>query len=276
MFSLDALKTQPGYDETPDRYPAPGEPRPSLPAADRSPISAKGKAAQWSAAIYRAWRYLSGRVREPAHQVELDAMLEKTLAAGPDFACVRRNATFAPVQVFAYSPKAAAEIMRQAREIERESYATRDKGAHGGGLGRMALQLLEWFCFSLWPKARFGMTPSLAHIAAAARMSRASVVEAQKRLALFGFLAVQRRRKRVETPLGAKVVQNCNAYVLSLARGLGVLALAAFGKKPATSGRKPAVPSEFRRTPSIRNEQSFLMPRCADWLLKPDYEPLME
>jgi hypothetical protein len=68
--------------------------------------------------------------------------------------------------------------MRQAREIERETYASRDKRKHGGSIGRMGMQLLEWFAYVLWPKARNGMYPSLAHIAEGARMSKESVVQA--------------------------------------------------------------------------------------------------
>lgn len=209
--------------------------RHSLPTAakPKPTIRSTCKASQWSEATYRAYAYVSDRLRDPGQQADLAALLEQTIQAGPDFLRVRANATFAPVPIVAYSPEAAREIMRQAREIERESYASRAKGAHGGALGRMGLQLLEWFAFILWPKSgRFGMVPSLAHIATASRMSRDTVVEAMKRLERFGFLTVQRRRRRVPTPLGVKVVQATNAYVLGLAKGLGALALAAFANKP--------------------------------------------
>jgi hypothetical protein len=134
--------------------------------------------------------------------------------------------------------------MRQAREIERETYASRAKHKHGGGIGRMGMQLLEWFALVMWPRARNGMYPSLAHIAEGARMSKESVVQALKTLELFGFLTIARRRKRIQTPLGVKVVQDTSCYVLSLARGLGELALSAI-RKPSESTRPPAKETRF-------------------------------
>jgi hypothetical protein len=91
-------------------------------------IRATRKAAQWSTAIHRAYVYVSARLA-PAQQAGLDAYYEKTLAEGPDFAKVRRTADFKPVPCVKFAPATAAEIMRQAREIERETYAGRDKRA---------------------------------------------------------------------------------------------------------------------------------------------------
>ena len=176
---------------------------------------------------------------------------------GPDFLKVRREADFKPVPVIAYRPEVAAEIMKQAREIERETYACRAKGKHGGGLGRMAIQLLEWFCFGMWPRARYGMFPSLAHIAAGARMSKETVVEAMKTLQLFGFLTVEPRRKRIDTPLGVKVVQDTNCYVLNLAKGLGALALSVFGRKPQAPNGQLAQPSESSKPSAKERLFSF-------------------
>ncbi len=260
----------------PDRFPAGAADRPALLAACPPTIRAKGKAAQWREGVYRAWGYLAGRARDPGGRAQADELLEQALAEGPDFTKVRRSATFAPVPIIAYSPQAAREIMRQARQIERETYAARAKGEHGGGLGRLGLQLLEWFAFTLWPKSgRFGMVPSLAHVATGARMSRASVVEAMKRLEQFGFLTIQRRRKRVETPLGVKVTQAASAYTLGLARGLGALALAAFGKRPPAPVATPARPPESTKTPAIRNELYPPLAERQNWLPKSEYEPLL-
>ncbi len=217
------------------------------PPSTANPIRSTRKAAQWSAAVHRAYAYMSGRLRDPWQREQLDRYYEQTLEEGPDFLKVRRTADFSPVPVVAYRPEAAAEIMKQAREIERETYACRAKGKHGGGLGRTAIQLLEWFCFGMWPRAPYGMFPSLAHIAAGARMSKETVIEAMKTLQLFGFLTVQPRRKRIDTPLGVKVVQDTNCYVLSLAKGLGALALAVFRPKGQPSeSTKPTA----KETPS--------------------------
>jgi len=219
--------------------------RPTAPPPSIS-IRSTRKAVQWSAAVHRAYAYATGRLRDPAQQAELDRHFEATLQEGPDFLKVRAEADFSPVPVVTFSKDTAAEIMRQAREIERESYSSRAKGKHGGALGRMPLQLLEWFCFGMWPRARYGMFPSLAHIAAGARMSRETAVEAIKTLQLFGFLQVQPRRKRIDTPLGVKVVQDTNCYVLSLAKGLGALALRVFGSKSQPSeSTKPTAKERF-------------------------------
>jgi len=264
---MDAAAFAAALAAAPDRNPVGGPP----------PIRAIRKAAQWGAAIHRAWGYLVGRAREPWEVAKLDELLAQTLKDGPDFAKVRRNATFAAVPVVAYSREAAAEIMRQAREIERESYAHRAKGAHGGALGRTALDLLEWFCFVQWPKSgRFGMVPSLAHIANGARMSRATVVTAMARLERFGFLTIWRRRKRIMTPLGAKVVQDASAYVLGLAKGLGALAIEVFRKNTPRTARRSAVFSEFTSAPAIKNEHFLPMPDPGEWLAKPEYQPLLE
>jgi len=266
---LDAATLKALIDAAPDRYPAPGSARlgdvagnlsgrHSLPKAakPKPPIRSTRKAADWTRGIYRAHSYLAPRIRDPGQRAELDALLERTIEAGPDFLRVRVNADFKPVPIVAYSREAAVEIMRQAREIERETYATRAKGEHGGAIGRMGLQLLEWFAFILWPKSgRFGMVPSLAHIAGGARMSRATVVEAMKRLELFGFLTVNRRRKRVETLLGFRVVQDTSAYVLGVAKGLGTLALAALAKRPKESeADRGARISESTRSSAIKSE----------------------
>ena len=230
--SLQDLITE-KLDQLPDRYPT---------ASPDPLIRSTKRAAQWSAGIHRAYSYLSGRVRAPWEQAALDSSYEKTMREGPDFLKVRANADFRRVPCGAYNKEAAAEIMKQAREIERETYTNRAKGKHGGEVGRMALQLLEWFCFVMWPKARFGMFPSLAHIANGARMSKQAVVDAMKVLQLYGFLTVEPRRKLIESPFGPKVVQDTNAYVLNLAKGLGALALAMFGKKarPSESTRPAA------------------------------------
>jgi hypothetical protein len=125
----------------------------------------------------------------------------------------------------------------------------------------MAMQLLEWFCYGLWPRCPQGMVPSLAYIAEGARMCRSSVVEAMKTLELFGFLKVMARRKRVQTPFGPKQVQDTNSYVLGLAKGLGALARSVFGKKsqitnvflrPSESRTSPAkeIPSHSLETPA--------------------------
>lgn len=251
---LDDAGFQAAVAATPDRFPA-AEPDHTH-AARKPPIRAKTKAAQWAEDIQRTWGHLTLRAATPEQQTALATLLEQTLEGGPDFAKVRRSATFGPIPVRVYSKEVAREIIRQAREIERETYPGRAKGEHGGALGRMALRLLEWFCFVMWPKSRFGMFPSLKHIAAAAQMSSTSVVEASKTLEQFGLLTIYHRRMRVQTALGAKVVQTTNAYVLNLVNGLGELALSIFRKNPR---EKSSDFSEFNRRSAIKNEHNISM-----------------
>ena len=91
----------------PDRRPAAGPP----------PCRSIQKGAQWASAIHRAYDYVSAGLREPQERAKLGALHADTITAGPDFARVRRNATFGPVPIDAYSPEAAREIMQQARQI---------------------------------------------------------------------------------------------------------------------------------------------------------------
>jgi hypothetical protein len=73
--------------------------------------------------------------------------------------------------------------------------------------------------------------PSLEGLAHLARCCKQSVVTALDDLELLGFVTRIRRIRRVQTPLGFKVVQITNAYcVHEPTRGLGLLASALFGK----------------------------------------------
>jgi hypothetical protein len=209
-------------DKLPDRHPAGA-------SASRF-IHSTRRADRWTAGIYSAYQRLLLSIRDASEGVDLERLLEETLKEGPDFLKVRREAGFAPVPVVAFNKKAAAEIMKQARLIEQQSYLSHPKGQHGGCIGRMGMQLLEWFCYVMWPRATFGLFPSLAYIAAGARMSRESVSKAIKTLEAYGFLTVIARRKRIHTAFGLKQVQDTNGYVLNLAKGWGSLALKVFGK----------------------------------------------
>jgi hypothetical protein len=238
-MSLTAtLPNQPGLFQP--RLPAfPGKPAFGSPT---NSIRSTRKAARWGAAVHRAYVYMSDRVHDPAARAALESYYQQTLESGPDFLKVRATADFSRPEAIPFDKAMAAEIMKQARQIEQGSYAARGKGKHTGLFSRTAMQLLEWFCYVFWPCARYGMFPSITHIMKGARMSRQSVVTAMKTLKLFGFLDVQPRRKVVETPLGTKVVQDTNCYVLRLAKGLGALALSVFGRKkqPSESSKLPA------------------------------------
>jgi hypothetical protein len=107
--------------------------------------------------------------------------------------------------------------------IERKSWAIRQKGKHGGALGRSALTVLRVLLFVV-SKREGCLYPSLETLARLARMAKQTVVNAIRTLVTMGFLTVHRRIKRIRTPFGIKIVQDSNAYVYDLPGGLGALA----------------------------------------------------
>ena len=179
---------------------------------------------RWRQGIDRAYYSMSART-DPAQQAKLDILYASEIAGGPGYAKVRRNAVFGKADVVAYSAAAAAAIMKQARQIENGTYASRAKGKHGGCLGRAAMAVLEFMLFVQWPRSHYGLSPSIAHIARGARLSRSTVCEALKTLELHGFLKITHRRKIIQTVFGPKIVQDTNGYQLQQVAGLGAMAL---------------------------------------------------
>ena len=188
----------------------------------RPPQPSHGK---WRQGLDRAYYSLSARANTD-QQAALEVVYANEITAGPGFLKVRRSATFGPVPVVVFDRAVASEIMKQARQIEVGTYASRAKGAHGGCLGRAALVVLEFMAYVQWPRSPYGMTPSIAHIAKGARLSRSTACEALKILELHGFLKITRRRKIIQTIFGPKTVQDTSGYVLQQAAGLGAMALA--------------------------------------------------
>ena len=112
--------------------------------------------------------------------------------------------------------------------IERKSWAARAKGKHGGSLGPVAIEVLRTLLFVI-KKVDGRLYPSYEALAKLSRKSKQAVVTAIKVLELMGFLTVHRRAKRVQTPIGIRVVQDSNAYEFHLpSKGLGALAMALF------------------------------------------------
>jgi hypothetical protein len=78
--------------------------------------------------------------------------------------------------------------------------------------------------------------PSLVGIARLACACKQTVVNCLKVLALYGFVIVHRRIKRIRTALGFKVVQDTNAYTIEEPQGLGAIGLRMF--RQASESRK--------------------------------------
>ena len=95
--------------------------------------------------------------------------------------------------------------------------------------------------------------PSLLGIARLACACKQTVVNCLKLLALYGFVIIHRRIKRVRTALGFKVVQDTNAYAIQEPQGLGAIALRMF--RQASEFRKWS-PSSTDFHPSKRGWQN--------------------
>jgi hypothetical protein len=62
-----------------------------------------------------------------------------------------------------------------------------------------------------------------------------------------GFITVHKRIKRVQTPIGVRVVQDSNAYVFHLPiKGLGALAMAVFCPRASESTKSDAIRTSYR------------------------------
>eukprot|EP01035_Chromulina_nebulosa_P001347 gene1347-1798_t len=191
-----------------------------------------GRAAAWRQQISRAFSYQYQRVRSETERQALEAAYEQAMQERPDFARIHHGSAFAEAPRKPFDAREAQEIMKQARLIERGTYGNRDKGQHGGVIGKSALRLLEVFLFVIWPTCRKGVFPSLAHIADKAQLSVRTVQTCLAVLKIMGFLTVTRRMKRVQTALGIMCQQDTNAYLLHVAKGLGAIGAALFGRSP--------------------------------------------
>ncbi len=197
-----------------------------------SDIRATHKAAAWRAQISRAYLYQKARARTDAQREALDKAYEQAMEDRPDFTRIHGGSDYALPPVKHFDAREAREIIKQARAIERGTYENREKGQHGGVIGKSALRVLETMLFVLWPICRKGMFPSLEHIAAKAQLSVRTVQTCLAVLKLLGFLTVFRRMKRVASALGQMVQQDTNAYLLHLPKGLGAIGAALFGMHP--------------------------------------------
>jgi hypothetical protein len=191
----------------------------------------KRREAQWRSDLTRAWGYWRGKARSDHEAARIDASFEEQLAEGPDFIRYHRDSDFRDAPKVHLDGNAVAKLMATYRAIERGSWKVKEKGKHGGALGRPALRLLETFLFVLYRPGK-ALCLSYDSIAAAAMLSRRCVVDAMQHLARLGLITIHRRVKRIKTELGFKVVQDCNAYDLHPPRGLGALAAQLFAGLP--------------------------------------------
>jgi hypothetical protein len=186
----------------------------------------RDRAARWQAEVSRAATQMMA-----ASPAEADAILEeleREIAAGPDFIRYRRADFKQPPKVNV-DRNFVARVQFIARVIERKSWGCREKGKHGGRLGRAALVLLETLLYRV-DKSGGYLCPCYDTLARLACMSRRSVITAMQVLQALGFVTIHRRVKRIQTAFGTRVVQDSNAYEYHPpAKMLGRLAWAVFG-----------------------------------------------
>jgi hypothetical protein len=108
----------------------------------------------------------------------------------------------------------AAKILVRAYAVERETYKRRARGAHRGDLGDLGVELVKLL---LWFARKYGrIFPKYATLAAILRKTEKTIIEAVKLLIEAGFVKKHRRSKKIETPQGARRVQDSNAYEVCL------------------------------------------------------------
>lgn len=205
------------------------------------PVRSERREAAWrKQVVQQASAYLA---IEPDKADEIGAELEKQLAEGPDFARYRRGSRLMEAPQVNTDRNFCARLMFIADTIERKTWRHREKGKHGGQIGRSAITLLRVLLFVV-KKTKGRLCPSYDHLARLCRLSRRAVVNAMQTLKRMGFVTIHRRCQRVRLPLGIRVVQDSNAYEYHMPLGWGALAWSIFRpssectKLPATAVRK--------------------------------------
>ena len=214
-----------------------------------TPVRQKERAADWHSQAYRRAAELRRRYAGQAEQV--DQALAGELAIGPDFARCHRGSEFMDPPKNNLDRNFVARLWFVAQMIERKSWACRAKGKHGGTLGTVGMEVLRTLLFVI-KKVDGRLYPSFEALATLSRKSKQAVVTAIKVLERMGFVTVHKRIKRIQTPLGVRVVQDSNAYEFHLpVKGLGALAMAVFCPRSSESTK-----SDARVTPYTTTEKS--------------------
>jgi hypothetical protein len=232
-------------------------------ADDREPgapafrARAKAREADWRRQLARAYAYQAARSPEDAE--ELLREYERREAEGPDFMRVRPRSVFEDAPVVTLDRNERVRLMGKFRALSRGSWVAKAKGKHRGVITRTAEAVFEALLYLVEKYGR--VFPSLEGLAHLARCCRASVATALDDLELLGFVTRIRRVRRVQTPLGFKVVQVTNAYqVHEPVSGLGLLASILCGKPTGSN--------------YWRASETHCYPRRTNAGLYPDHEPV--
>jgi hypothetical protein len=192
----------------------------------------RNRAAGWQAGIAQAANYLCSQVKTEEERAQVEKLYEQAIEAGPDFLHYRGKSAFQEAPKLGIDRNTYARILYALDLIERGIYRNcRDKGKQG--IPRTAARVLKTL---LGLALKYGRVfPSLLGIAHLTCVCKQTVVNCLKLLEQYGFITIQRRIKRIRTPLGSKVVQDSNAYTIQEPTGLGALAVNLF--KPRSESK---------------------------------------
>jgi len=198
-------------------------------------IRARDRAARWRADLTRHFHQLEALVKTDDERAQLEAAFAKEMKQGPDFARVRREATnFAPAPKISGDRNELARLLFILESIARGTWKA-DR-AHAKDKRRKITRTIAASVIPvlrslirLATKHNGRVFPSYEGLAIFSCLSRSTAIAAIKTLEAFGFITVTRRCKRVQTPLGIRMVQDTNAYTLHAPRGLGAMAMKIFG-----------------------------------------------
>lgn len=203
---------------------------------------AKAREADWRRQLARAFVYATGQ--SPEQAAELLAEYEQREREGPDFMRIRPGSVIADAPVVTLDRNERIRLMGRFRAISRRSWVAKDTGRHRGIITRTAESVFDALMYLTEKYGRvFPSLEGLAHLAMCCRQSVCTALDDLERL---GFITRIRRIRRVMTPLGFKVEQITNAYVVhEPTRGLGLLATLVF--KPESSYWTPSEADGFKK-----------------------------
>jgi hypothetical protein len=219
------------------------------------------RAAAWESDLARSASYLLGQCRSEAERVFVEKLYDEAADRGPDFINYRSNSAFRAAPRLGIDRNAYARILNALECIERGTYRNcRAKGKQG--IPRTVAKVLKAL---LNLALQYGeVRPSLEGLGKLACVCKQTVVNCLKVLQLYGFVVVHRRIKRIRTPLGFKVVQDCNAYTIQEPQGLGAMAVRLF--RQASESRKSSPSSkDFSFDKTKRQNSAHQNPTKGAW-----------
>jgi len=214
------------------------------------------KQQQWRSQVDRNYAYLDSVAKSALDRKTLADAYQDELKRGPDFTRVRRGSSFNTIK--AGDRNQLGDIMREFIAIDRNTFQADKANALSTGkpFRRTIPSRAEKVLRALIALARRHdhVFPSLARIASMAQCSRRTVCRILQVLEELGFVRVQRRRKRVRTPIGTRCVQDTNCYVVQhpkASSGFGAMISKLFGQ-----GAKPPA-SECRSGTAMNPQPAF-------------------